>query len=338
MNKALRKAGFTLVELLVVITIIAILIALLLPAVQMAREAARRTQCTNNLKQVALGCLGHEQQQGFFPTGGWIWHWQGDPDRGFDRRQCGGWIYNILPYIDQIPLHDVGAGMSVAQKKTALRMVGQTPLSVLYCPTRRPVTVYPGTQDLYNVTSYSGIATARTDYAANAGTLGPNWWDDGFGSGTGDPTPFDAPGFQWPRAIAANANGVVSTLSMVRLADISDGASNTYLVGEKRLNPDAYFDGSDGTDNNAIFEGYDWDICRWSLWNGSTTNPAYSVPLPDTPGNTDPYSFGGAHAGSFNMALCDGSVRAISYNINMLTHGYLCDRSDGMPVDTSKTD
>ena len=92
-----ESSGFTLVELLVVITIIGILIALLLPAVQAAREAARRAQCTNNLKQLALGMLGHEQQYRFFPSDGWSWEWTGDPDRGVGRSQPGNWATAFSP-------------------------------------------------------------------------------------------------------------------------------------------------------------------------------------------------------------------------------------------------
>jgi prepilin-type N-terminal cleavage/methylation domain-containing protein len=92
-----RRPAFTLVELLVVITIIGILVALLLPAVQAAREAARMAQCSNQIKQLALGCLHHEQIHGWLPTGGWEYYWSGDPDRGFDKKQPGGWLFNILP-------------------------------------------------------------------------------------------------------------------------------------------------------------------------------------------------------------------------------------------------
>ncbi|MFM7244212.1 MAG: type II secretion system protein, partial [Planctomycetaceae bacterium] len=95
------RRGFTLVELLVVIAIIAVLIGLLLPAVQSARESSRRTHCVNNVKQMATAALSHEQQHGFFPSGGWGYRWVGDADRGFGRNQPGGWLYSCLPFLEQ---------------------------------------------------------------------------------------------------------------------------------------------------------------------------------------------------------------------------------------------
>ena len=109
MNCVRRRRAFTLVELLVVITIIGILIALLLPAVQQAREAARRAQCSNNLKQASLAMLQHEEKYKFLPTGGWGWFWVGLPDRGMGKTQPGGWLYCILPFIEQQPLYDLGS-------------------------------------------------------------------------------------------------------------------------------------------------------------------------------------------------------------------------------------
>ena len=163
----LHFTGFTLVELLVVITIIGILVSLLLPAVQAAREAARRVQCQNNLKQIALGCLGHEQEQGFFPTGGWPWHYVGDPDLGVGASQPGGWVFNILPYMEQQPLYMLGAGKSGDEKIAAIAQRVQTPLVWMNCPSRRR----PGNRP------YTGRApecpglglAAKGDYAGNAG-------------------------------------------------------------------------------------------------------------------------------------------------------------------------
>ena len=110
-NQAAGRPAFTLIELLVVIAIISVLVALLLPAVQSVREAGSRTQCVNNLHNLALACQNHHLKTGHLPTGGWGWSWNGDPDRGTGRNQPGGWGYNVLPFVEQDNLYRMGAGL-----------------------------------------------------------------------------------------------------------------------------------------------------------------------------------------------------------------------------------
>jgi prepilin-type N-terminal cleavage/methylation domain-containing protein/prepilin-type processing-associated H-X9-DG protein len=318
-----KRTAFTLVELLVVIAIIGILVSLLLPAVQAARESARRIQCANNLKQLSLGCAIHETTHKHLPTGGWSWYWGGDPDRGFGKRQPGGWTYTILPFIEQTSLHSMGTGKTLAEKKDEFAKMGGVALSVHICPTRRSVATFA---NVYNRVNSNSVAfAARTDYAANSGTGNGQMWSAP--SNNGDPSFFDAPTFVPPSTSsgAAGGNGVIYTLSTLLLAQITDGTTNTYLVGEKYLNAANYDNSVEGTDNNPMYSGFDWD---WQRWSGNGL-------VRDRRGLSDWHSFGSAHPGTANMAMCDGSVRAVSYNIDKTTHTNLCNRNDGQAIDGS---
>jgi prepilin-type N-terminal cleavage/methylation domain-containing protein/prepilin-type processing-associated H-X9-DG protein len=332
MKRRSETVGFTLVELLVVITIIGILIALLLPAVQAAREAARKSQCGNNLKQASLAMLAHEERYKFFPSGGWGWQWVGIPDRGSNRNQPGSWVYNILPFIEQQDLHDLGsdgiADSMAAAKIAACTQRIQTPLASMICPTRRPAVPFPiggGATRAFNDANAISVA-ARTDYAACAGDLSDDQW-------SGGPADFaSAATFTWP-PIIGTATGVCYLRSEVTTAMITDGLSNTYMLGEKYLNSDCYFDGSDLADNETMYSGYDNDNQRTTDYAPTNSPPIIDTPMQDTAGLTNWEIFGSAHANSCNMSFCDGSVQAISYSIDPETHRRLGNRQDDLPVD-----
>ena len=174
-----RTRGFTLVELLVVIAIIAMLVTLLLPAVQSAREAARLNACKNNLKQLALGCLVHEGSIGHYPTGGWGNDWVGDADRGYGWEQPGGWIYNIMPFIEEGALHGLAADGNAAthspEQLEGARRVLLSPLPIINCPSRRADGLFPAgsTANAHNAASLTqGGLVGRGDYAASVGSGG----------------------------------------------------------------------------------------------------------------------------------------------------------------------
>jgi prepilin-type N-terminal cleavage/methylation domain-containing protein/prepilin-type processing-associated H-X9-DG protein len=350
--------AFTLVELLVVITIIGILIALLLPAVQAAREAARIAECQNHVKQFALGCLGHESATGRFPTGGWGWAWTGDPDRGTDWHQPGGWIYNVLPYIDQTTLHDLGAGLppNSAAKLDAATQCAATPLAILHCPTRRPPVVYPWPAQSWftfrpgNMNRPVG-GISRNDYAACGGDYYTYpYWPHPIQapySGPRDTSYVDGPQYHDAQDVASmqqnpggypyppsQASGVCYCLSMIGAKDVTDGLSTTYLLGEKYANPDYYMTGEMSADNDWAMAGYDFMMVRFVNLFPWWGDPAVvAIPRQDTPGFNPGYNFGSAHPVTFNMAMCDGSVSALSYGIDLMTHVHLANRHDGQAID-----
>ena len=320
--------------MLVVIAIIGVLIGLLLPAIQAARESGRRLQCINNLKQISLAMLNHESATKRFPTGGWGRMWIGDPDLGNNEKQTGGWIYNTLPFMEQDILHNTGTGLTGTPKLDAAAKMIAVSIPELICPTRRAPELLPYHPTLSPQTYNASPAksAARTDYAASRGVFSA---DVDAGDG---PQVYDDPKYKWvdPTLI----NGVCFVRSAIRVADITDGLSNTYLLGEKYINSQDYSSGEDPGDNASLCQGDSFDIGRSVAYieykDGKPQPPEYVPPIKDMRTYTDQLSFGSAHPATWQASLCDGSVHSISYDIDQETHYRLGVRNDGELVDKSK--
>jgi len=312
MYRLLRRRGFTLIELLVVIAIIAVLIALLLPAVQQAREAARRTQCKNNLKQLGLAIHNYHDTFSVFPMGGWV-------SGNFDM---GSYLVRLLPNIDQAPLYNQ-VNFNVTIDTQVLANGQQLALQVIpayMCPSDPGSNIYTQSQN------YGSSPRVKSNYAGNIGnqnSTGCNiGWNllNGNGAATNgdtyDVTQISGVLMKWPASI--------------NIAAISDGTSNTLLMGEVR--PFCSAHEQDGwIDSNAF----------WTV-----TGPGLNYPTcPDQPGYTGnncnqigngawgtANSFRSKHVGGVQFTLCDGSSRFINQNIDILTFQKLADRRDGLVV------
>ncbi len=311
-----RAFGFTLVELLVVITIIGILIALLLPAVQAAREAARRMQCSNNLKQIGLACLNHEQLRGILPDSGegpWLPRSMSGGTPATAPKQNWGWLYQILPYMEEENLWNLVSDSDV----------WKTAIPAYFCPSRRPpqsLPEYHPPLSLY----WPNYVRAMNDYAGNAGVdpAGSNGaWNQGNGK---------------DGVIVRRPNGSTDRSPSVTIAAISDGTSNTLLAAEKTFNI-ARLGEWQPDDDGGYVEGWDFDTIRWGMfppvpdWSEATSASQYDT-------NSFPTlraAFGSSHSTGFNAVLADGSVQSLSYNIDFDVFKLLSSRNDGKAIDGS---
>jgi prepilin-type processing-associated H-X9-DG protein len=172
--------------------------------------------------------------------------------------------------------------------------------------------------------SAPGVVT-RTDYAANGGD---DWTEINLIAGTpSDPGwPLTTAGKAGIAAMGSATTGVMFAFSRIRPTDVTDGTSNTYLMGEKYADHDHYEDGQGAGDNESALIGDDRDITRW----GGPAGPY--PPIPDTPGDSSELIFGSAHTNGFNMAFCDGAVQTMNYTIDIVIHGHLCNRHDDTPI------
>lgn len=328
-----HRRAFTLVELLVVLAIIGVLIALLLPAVSAAREAARRGACTNHLKQISLATLLHHDTHGQFPFGGWGHAWTGMAEQGQGRSQPGGWAYATLPFLEQEMLYSLDAGKQGEEAESARATRLQTALPAFTCPSRRSTDLWPTSEGYLGVSDSpkphlrrprmcSTVSrVARGDYAINSGTLqitsqpGPVSLEEGL---SGD--------FNWPNV--KGYDGVSYVRAGVSCRRIVDGLSHTYLMGEKYLDSDRYFDGLAAGDNETLYSGYSSDLHRYASVGLNPERDALTGAV-----SMGDWRFGSAHAAALNMAMCDGSITMLGYDVDPTVHAQSASRTD-MPKAT----
>lgn len=296
--RKMRRRGFTLIELLVVIAIIAILIALLLPAVQQAREAARRTTCKDNIKNIALALHNYHETHGSFPAGS-LARWDGSTLYGY------GWTWHakILPQLEQQNLYERVQNRMGSDSGTAStaeqRLAGTTKFPIFMCPSH-PSGAERGSwmDNGYQPCSYMGNMGTNLDDNCPSGT-------DAFLAGR-----------------CANANGIFFINSNIRFRDILDGTHQTFIIGEVQV---------DGGSGDGLELGGDH---KYNFASGGDSNPPADIseiffatetndPInADTEEAAGSYHIGGAHFG-----MADGSARFISENISMTIYRALSTRA-----------
>lgn len=285
------KSGFTLVELLVVIAIIGTLVGLLLPAVQSAREAARRMSCSNNMKQVGLAIVGYEGAQRRFPQG-----------RNLRETSGVSWGFLLLPYLEQPAIYNAyDKTVRVDDDKNIVAM--RTPVSNYYCPSRRSPAADRNFDNNDAPPLVKGVA-AGGDYAANAGSYYNYHWEAD--DGTFDPT----------------KGGPMHTYSRVKGQQVTDGLSSTFAIGEKHI-PKT----TSGTAD--MFHHDQGDTAFFAADTPLTIFRDTARGIADGPSDLNPRKYGSLHPGVTNFAFLDGRVDAVANNTDTTVLRWYCTVGDG---------
>ncbi len=303
----LRRA-FTLIELLVVIAIIAILIALLLPAVQQAREAARRSQCKNNLKQIGLALQNYHDTHRTFPPGVVLQRadndFIGDGSNGTHSVESWGWAAFLLPQIEQTALYNQGNIGTGGKLESAITTVAMTPIPAFRCPSDNGPSIRNGAPQ---------ARWATSNYKGNCGHR-----NCAFHTNSG--------GKIQPIAIMGSSDygGLFSTDSKREIKDITDGTSNTIIVGEI-----AWMRGT------VTHYAAAWAGCLQGEQGNCADDVVASGRAPintqSTSGDIRAESFSSLHTGGAHFVFADGSVHFISENIQYITNG----DTNSSPVDST---
>ena len=364
-----KRTGFTLVELLVVIAIIGILVALLLPAIQAAREAARRSQCKNNLKQIGLATLNFHDTHKFFPLGGtgrwpnYDKYFTGGKPNG-PRTQGLSWPYQLQPFLEEQAAQQNAAAITNDTTKAGLKAIAAHPVAGYNCPSRRGPTLHRDeTEDLNTwLMDYAAaqpgpsrreaetVGGSNSDLPKSFSNLLTSPWDEvnflfnGCNNCQDDLGPGCNTGNQWPNA---TYRGIIQRSDWkaykadnplnchygfgrtVNIAQVIDGTSKTVWVSEKRLQPADYETGA-GWDDRGWTDGWDYDVIRSTMWPVAQDE---NEPAGDEL-DALRWAFGSAHPGGINAVFADGSVQTISYGVDQELFNLLGHREDGEPIRT----
>ncbi len=294
-----RRSGFTLIELLVVIAIIGVLVALLLPAVQQAREAARRAQCKNNLKQIGLALHNYHDSFNTFPSG-WVGVTSGV--QSIYGSNGWGWASRILPQMDQSPLYNtLNFNLSVADPTHLTQRT--TKLPIFRCPSDIGL-------DQWTITDESGTALSALATANYVGVFGVSDIDECV----------DGTAANWPYPTAYPQCGGEGTFfhnSKIRLSDMTDGTSNTFVVGEHKsvpsFNPPWY-----STWAGVIPDGDDAIVRILGTTDHTPNHPSNHID-----------DFSSHHVGGAHFVFGDGSVKFIMTNVDLNHYQSMATRSKG---------